>query len=66
MALIDRLRERRDRIQAQLDRWVARGFRGGGKASSDDATQKETAQKVADVAELHRIIAEQGAKNQDA
>ena len=29
MPLIDRLRIRRDKVQAQLDRWIKRGFSGG-------------------------------------
>jgi hypothetical protein len=65
MSLIDRLRERRDNLQRQLDRWIARGFRGGGKTPSDDATPKETAKKVSEVADLNRIIAERE-KDHDA
>jgi hypothetical protein len=45
MALIDRLKRRRDKIQQQLDRWIDRGFRGGGTIPSEDATAKETAKK---------------------
>ena len=66
MPLIARLKERRDKIQAQLDRWIARGFKGGGEGPSDDATQKETAGKVSEVADLNRAIAEQEAKKRDA
>ncbi len=66
MPLIDRLRIRRDKVQAQLDRWIKRGFSGGGKGASDDATQQETANKVAEVAELHQQIAEEKAKDRDA
>ena len=58
MALIDRLKVRRDKLQRQLDRWIARGFRGGGTTPNDDATPKETAKKVSEVADLNRIIAE--------
>jgi hypothetical protein len=57
MSLIDRLRERRDKLQRQLDRWIARGFQGG-KTPSEDLTSKETAKKVSEVADLTRIIAE--------
>ena len=60
MPLIARMKERRDRIQAQLDRWISRGFKGGGDAG--DATRKETAEKVSEVAELNRAIAEQEKK----
>jgi hypothetical protein len=66
VSLIDRLKARRDKIQAQLDRWVARGFRGGGTGTSLNATQKETAEKVAEVADLNRTIAEQEKKDHDA
>lgn len=62
MALIDRLKRRRDQIQHQLDKWIARGFKGGGSGSSDDATPKETAKKVSEVADLNRIIAEREKK----
>jgi hypothetical protein len=48
MSLIDRLKERRDKLQRQLDRWIARGFRGGGKTPSEDLTAKETAKKVSE------------------
>lgn len=58
MSLIDRLRERRDKLQRQLDGWIARGFRGDGTTSSEDVTPKETANKVSEVADLNRIIAE--------
>ena len=64
--LIARLKERRDKIQAQLDRWISRGFKGGGEGRSGDATQKETAGKVSEVAGLNRAIAEQEAKKRDA
>jgi hypothetical protein len=64
--LIARLKERRDKVQAQLDRWIARGFRGGGEDASVDATQKETAGKVSEVADLNRAIAEQEAKKRGA
>jgi hypothetical protein len=63
MPLIDRLRARRDQVQAQLDRWIKRGFRGGGKDASDDATQQETADKVAEIAGLHQQIAAEKAKD---
>ena len=66
MPLIARLKERRDKIQAQLDRWISRGFKGGGDGPSGDATQKETAGKVSEVAGLNRAIAEQEAKKRDA
>ena len=66
MPLIARLKERRDEIQAQLDRWISRGFKGGGDGPSGDATQKETAGKVSEVAGLNRAIAEQEAKKRDA
>jgi hypothetical protein len=52
MALIDRLKRRRDKIQQQLDRWIDRGFRGGGTIPSEDATAKGTAKKVSEVADL--------------
>ena len=57
--------ERRDRIQAQLDRWISRGFKGGGEGPGE-ATQKETAGKVSEVADLNRAIAEQEAKKRGA
>jgi hypothetical protein len=63
MTLIDRLKRRRDKIQQQLDQWIARGFRGGGKTPSGDATPKDTAKKVSEVADLNRIIAEREAKD---
>ena len=63
MALIDRLKRRRDKIQQQLD---PRGFRGGGTIPSEDATAKETAKKVSDVADLNRIIAERETRDHDA
>ena len=63
--LIARLKERRDRIQAQLDRWISRGFKGGGEGPGE-ATQKETAGKVSEVADLNRAIAEQEAKKRGA
>jgi hypothetical protein len=66
MPIISRLKERRDKLQAQLDRWIARGFRGGGEGASADATSKETAEKVSEVADLSRAIAEQEAKKNDA
>ena len=66
MPLITRLKERRDKIQGQLDRWIKRGFRGGGDVASNDATQQETADKVAEVADLHQQIAEEKAKDRDA
>ena len=62
MPLIARLKERRDKIQGQLDRWIARGFRGGGEGTSADATQKETAGRISEVADLNRAIAEEEAK----
>ena len=60
--IISRLKERREKLQAQLDRWIVRGFRGGGTGASDDATSKETASKGWEVADLSRAIAEQEAK----
>lgn len=65
MPLLARLKERRDIIQGRLDRWIARGFRGGGEGASADATQKETAGRVSEVADLSRAIAEQEAKKRD-
>jgi hypothetical protein len=65
MPLIGRLRARRDQIQEQLDRWIKRGFRGGGTGTSHDATQQETADKVAEVADLHQQIAAEKAKNRE-
>jgi hypothetical protein len=65
LELIERLRRRRDRLQQQLDRWISRGFRGGGKNSSDDATPHETANKVSEVADLNRLIAEQKTKDRE-
>jgi hypothetical protein len=58
MSIIDRLKERRAKLQQQLDRWIARGFRGGGTNPNDDATPTETAKKVSEVADLNRMIAE--------
>lgn len=66
MPLVARLKEKRDKIQATLDRWISRGFRGGGEGGSKDATQKETAGRVAAVADLNRAIAEQEVKKRDA
>ena len=66
MPLIARLKERRDKIQAQLDRWISRGFKGGGEGASVDSTQKETAGRVSEVADLNRAIAEHEAKKRDA
>ena len=70
MALMDRLKQRRDKLQQQLDRWIARGFRGGGLPSDGavaaDPTSKETAKKVSEVADLNRIIAERETKDRDA
>lgn len=63
MGLIERMKSRRAKIQRQLDQWITRGFRGGGSGPSGDATTKETAKKVAEVADLNRIIADQ--KNKD-
>jgi hypothetical protein len=62
MDLIDGLKRRRAKLQQQLDRWIARGFRGGGTTPSDDATSKDTAKKVSEVADLSRSIAEQEKK----
>ena len=62
LPLIARLKERRDKIQAQLDRWISRGFKGGGEGASGDATQQETAGRVSEVADLNRAIAEEEAK----
>jgi hypothetical protein len=59
------LKARRDKIQAQLDLWIARGFKGGGEGASVDATRKETAQKISEVADLNRAIAEE-TKKRDA
>jgi hypothetical protein len=53
MPLLARLKERRDQIQAQLDRWISRGFRGGGK-NAPHATEKQTAERVSEVADLNR------------
>lgn len=61
MKTIERLRARRDKLQDQLNRWIARGFRGGGE-TAPDATTQETADKVAEVAKLNTQIAEQKAK----
>jgi hypothetical protein len=58
--VLARLKEQRDRIQAQLDRWILRGFR------VDDATREETAQTVTKVADLNRAIAEEEAKDRKA
>ena len=66
MPIISRLKERRDKIQEQLDRWIRRGFQGGGTGASLDATQQETADKVAEVADLHQQIADEKAKVRDA
>ena len=63
--IIARLKERRDKIQAQLDRWISRGFKGGGEGASGDATQKETAAKVSEVADLNRAIADHEATKRD-
>ena len=65
MKAIERLRARRDKLQSQLDQWIARGFRGGGKVLPD-ATRQETADKVAEVANLNTRIAEQKAEDRDA
>jgi hypothetical protein len=64
--LITRLKQRRDKIQAQLDRWISRGFKGGGEGAYADATEKETAGKVSEVADLNRAIAEEETKKRDA
>lgn len=58
MRLTERLKKRRDKIQSQLDRWIARGFRDRGSAPFDETPKEETAKKVSDVANLSRIIAE--------
>lgn len=50
MEFMEHLKRRRDKLQQQLDQWISRGFRGGGKSPSDDATPKETAKKVSEVA----------------
>ena len=60
MPLIARLKEQRDKIQAQLDR-----NKGGGEGASADATRKETAGKVSAVANLNRAIAEHEARKRD-
>jgi hypothetical protein len=65
LPLIARLKERRDKIQAQLDRWISRGFKGGGEGASGDSTRKETAERVSEVVELNRTIAEQEAKKRE-
>lgn len=65
MGLIERLKRRRDKLQQQLDQWVSHGFRGGGEGPSGDATPKETANKVSEVADLNRIIADQKAKDHE-
>ncbi len=62
MPLLARLKERRDQVQAQLDRWISLGFRGGGSGPAN-ATQRETAAKVSEVAELNKAIAEEQAKD---
>ena len=64
MPMLARLKERRDKIQAQLDRWISRGFRGGG-TDAPNATQEETAAKVSEVADLNRAIAKEQAKDRD-
>ena len=66
MPIISRLKERRDKVQGQLDRWIKRGFSGGGTGASSDATQQETADKVAEIADLHQQIADEKAKVRDA
>ena len=66
VTLIERLKQNRDRLQKQLNEWIARGFRGGGKTSSEDATREATASKVGEVADLDRQIAEQEAKEPNA
>jgi hypothetical protein len=66
MPIIQRLMARRDAIQAQLDQWIRRGFKGGGAVASDDATQQETADKVTEISELNQKIAEHKAKDRDA
>ena len=65
MPLLGRLRERRDKVQAQLDRWISRGFPGGGK-DAPNATAKETAERVSEVADLNRAIAKEQAKDRGA
>src|SRR4029079_4759573 len=65
MPLLGRLRERRDTVQAKLDRWISRGFRGGGK-DAPNATAKETAERVSEVADLNRAIAKEQAKDRGA
>lgn len=62
MPLIARLKERRAKIQAKLDRWIARGFKGGGEGASADSTGEETAGRVSEVADLNRAIAEEEKK----
>jgi hypothetical protein len=64
MPLLDQLKARRDQVQAQLDRWISRGFRGGGK-NAPNATAKETAGRVSEVADLNRAIAKERAKERD-
>lgn len=61
--LIDRLKERRAKLQGQLDRWMARGFRGGGQDALTDATPKETSAKISEVADLNRAIADEAKKS---
>ena len=65
MKFVERLKARRNKMQGQLDRWIARGFRGGGK-DVPDATRQETADKVAEVANLNARIAEEEARDRDA
>ena len=68
MGMIDRLKRRRDRLQGQLDQWIAREFRGGRFADhhTPEHAEKETARKISDVADLNRIIAEQEAKDRNS
>jgi hypothetical protein len=65
LPLLKRLKERRDKIQGQLDRWISRGFKGGGEGASADATREETAGRVSEVADLNRAIAEEEAKKRE-
>lgn len=62
MPLLRRLKERRDKVQAQLDLWISRGFKGGGAGVSGNATQKETADRVSEVSDLNRAISEEEKK----
>lgn len=66
MPIIQRLMARRDAIQAQLDQWIRRGFKGGGAVASEDATRQETADKITEISDLNQKIAEERTKDRDA